>query len=58
MLWVSFAEDLSGMQNIKPAVSHSLVYYCRISKVIVSGKAYLIRNLITFAIVMFLTEVV
>ena len=56
MLWVSFAEDLPGMQNIKPAVSHSLVYYCKISKIIVSGKAY--RNLITFAIIMFLTEVV
>ena len=30
----------------------------RISKIIVSGKAYLICNLITFAIIMFLTEVV
>ena len=29
MLWVSFAEDLSGMQNRKPAVSHLLVYYCQ-----------------------------
>ena len=25
MLWVSCAEDLSGMQNRKPAVSHLLI---------------------------------
>ena len=62
MLWVSFAEDLSGMQNRKPAVSHFLVYYCQnIQNNCVyksDRKAYLICNLITFAIIMFSTEVV